>query len=386
MDIPKDNMVGDEMDVSLPTPPLLSSSPPTPAPSPTPFPPSTKQAWVSSANGWDQVGSHLGSYFTFLRPYEKQQFLAEILDRCNTDQLSFVHAYVSPKLKKDFLKHLPAELGLRILCFVDDPRTLARASQVSRHWYNLLNDELTWKILCRRHKYRRLSSFLSGHGQPQDDVGSSQAPPTQYPESHTSDTTLIDLRPTTPTYKSHFKHTYMIDSAWRNRGHTIARHITADYGVVTALHLTPYHIIVALDNAKIHVFNASGSFTRTMVGHASGVWAIDSRDDVLVSGGCDKDVRVWNLRSGGCVHALRGHTSTVRCIKMADKHTAVSGSRDTALRVWDLENGVCKHVLIGHQVSVRCLELHGDLCVSGSYDTTARVRTNITSTNKDLGH
>jgi WD40 repeat protein len=70
---------------------------------------------------------------------------------------------------------------------------------------------------------------------------------------------------------------------------------------------------------------------------------------------------------------LRGHTSTVRCLKMSDAHTAISGSRDTTLRIWDLKKGLCKHVLIGHQASVRCLEIHGDIVVSGSYDTTAKI-------------
>jgi WD40 repeat protein len=73
------------------------------------------------------------------------------------------------------------------------------------------------------------------------------------------------------------------------------------------------------------------------------------------------------------LHTLRGHTSTVRCLKMSDSSTAISGSRDTTLRVWDIKTGLCKNVLVGHQASVRCLEIKGDIVVSGSYDTTARV-------------
>lgn len=73
------------------------------------------------------------------------------------------------------------------------------------------------------------------------------------------------------------------------------------------------------------------------------------------------------------LHTLRGHTSTVRCLKMPDANTAISGSRDTTLRVWDIKSGLCKNVLVGHQASVRCLEIKGDIVVSGSYDTTARV-------------
>lgn len=74
-----------------------------------------------------------------------------------------------------------------------------------------------------------------------------------------------------------------------------------------------------------------------------------------------------------CLHTLRGHTSTVRCLKMADENTAISGSRDTTLRVWDIKTGLCRNVLVGHQSSVRCLEINGDIVVSGSYDTFAKV-------------
>lgn len=80
-----------------------------------------------------------------------------------------------------------------------------------------------------------------------------------------------------------------------------------------------------------------------------------------------------NIASRTCLHTLRGHTSTVRCLKMSDANTAISGSRDTTLRVWDIRTGLCRNVLVGHQSSVRCLEIKGDIVVSGSYDTTAKV-------------
>lgn len=73
------------------------------------------------------------------------------------------------------------------------------------------------------------------------------------------------------------------------------------------------------------------------------------------------------------IHTLRGHTSTVRCLKMSSPTLAISGSRDTTLRVWDIQTGLCTKVLVGHLASVRCLEIHGDTVVSGSYDTTAKI-------------
>lgn len=175
------------------------------------------------------------------------------------------------------------------------------------------------------------------------------------------------------SHRSHFKHRYLVEAAWRKGGHMTARHITPDQGVVTSLHLTKKYIIVALDNAKIHVFNTRGDHQRTLKGHVMGVWAMVPWDDILVSGGCDRDVKVWNMATGASMHTLRGHTSTVRCLKMSDANTAISGSRDTTLRVWDIPSGTCTNVLMGHQASVRCLEIHGDLVVSGSYDTTAKI-------------
>ncbi|GAA5966554.1 hypothetical protein JCM3765_000958 [Sporobolomyces pararoseus] len=94
----------------------------------------------------------------------------------------------------------------------------------------------------------------------------------------------------------------------------------------------------------------------------------------VISGGCDREVRVWKVETGECLHTLRGHTSTVRCMRVLNgRPLAVSGSRDSTLRVWDLEKGECLHLLSGHEHSVRCIEVSGNKVVSGSYDATCRL-------------
>jgi WD40 repeat protein len=62
--------------------------------------------------------------------------------------------------------------------------------------------------------------------------------------------------------------------------------------------LTNKYIVFALDNAKIHVFDVNGNHQKTLQGHVMGVWAMVPWGDLLVSGGCDRDVRVWNLATG----------------------------------------------------------------------------------------
>ena len=202
----------------------------------------------------------------------------------------------------------------QILSFIDDPKVLARASQVSRRWRDLLSDDMTWKNLCVKHDYQRRLSEVQSHihmapatarpevysfGQEDDTSGnmdfSGALTSTSLPATFEGS---ANARPVVRSYKSHFKQRYLVDAAWRAGGHNVSRNITQDGGVVTSLHLTSKYIIVALDNAKIHVFDTEGNALRTLQGHVMGVWAMVPWDDILVSGGCDRDVRVWDLSTG----------------------------------------------------------------------------------------
>jgi F-box and WD-40 domain protein CDC4 len=46
-------------------------------------------------------------------------------------------------------------------------------------------------------------------------------------------------------------------------------------------------------------------------GHEGGVWALQYRGDVLVSGSTDRTVRIWSIEKGVQTHVFWGHTSTV---------------------------------------------------------------------------
>jgi F-box and WD-40 domain protein CDC4 len=209
----------------------------------------------------------------------------------------------------------------QILSCIDDPKVLARASQVSQRWRELLADDVTWMKLCAKHDYgRRMSEahittppFSSLRPPPNpihgyfDGEGTYSFPGVIVAAPHIqgssrsfdSATSSVALRrPKMRSYKSHFKQRYLVETAWKTGGRNIARHITQDQGVVTSLHLTSKYIVVALDNAKIHVFNTDGNAQKTLQGHVMGVWAMVPWEDTLVSGGCDRDVRVWDMATG----------------------------------------------------------------------------------------
>ena len=96
--------------------PSAPASPPTPAPSPGPH--SRAPNWTCAEE--DEVAFLREStrYFDRLTSVQRERYLAELLNMCNSQQLVFVHEFVAPKLKKDPFLYLPNELCLRVSRFI----------------------------------------------------------------------------------------------------------------------------------------------------------------------------------------------------------------------------------------------------------------------------
>lgn len=137
---------------------MPAASPPTPAPSPGP-------ASSLSADAFYLSKAQLPSYdpanlsriefanLIALGPASRKRYLVSLLNDCTPSELLFLSQTIAPMLRRDFLAELPPEIALHILSFVDNPKTLARASQVSKRWHDLVHDEWLWKTMCGTYRF-----------------------------------------------------------------------------------------------------------------------------------------------------------------------------------------------------------------------------------------
>jgi WD40 repeat protein len=100
-----------------------------------------------------------------------------------------------------------------------------------------------------------------------------------------------------------------------------------------------------------------------------------ANNDVLVSAGDDRTVRIWDLNRLACTRVLTGHDAPIPAISVrADGLMVASASRDNTIRLWDVRTGSPQLTLKGHDDDVSGITFigSGEQLVSASYDGTLR--------------
>jgi len=106
--------------------------------------------------------------------------------------------------------------------------------------------------------------------------------------------------------------------------------------------------------------------------------------DLIVSGSCDRSVRVWDADTGQCLSIFEGrkgrgesttsgHADVVSCVAWVTCHVVASGSKDRTVKLWELENSRLVRTLHGHKDSVRDVLFASDRVFTCSDDKTIMV-------------
>lgn len=105
----------------------------------------------------------------------------------------------------------------------------------------------------------------------------------------------------------------------------------------------------------------------------------------IISGSCDRTLKLWNLETAKCEHTFIDHTREIQCVSVVHFDETnikiVSGSNDKTLKIWNIETGQCEHTLNGHNGAVSCIAVLPDArIVSGSHDCTLKIWNTQTKT------
>ena len=122
-------------------------------------------------------------------------------------------------------------------------------------------------------------------------------------------------------------------------------------------------LLLGAQDGPIKVWDIGGSAPVALMdleGHSGYVFSISSSEilKIALSGSTDRNVRLWDLRTGQCVRVMEGHTNDVNSVSMDSAcQTAVSGSFDNSVKLWDLGSGRCINTYLHGQV-VRNVMMH----------------------------
>ena len=328
--------------------------------------------------------------------------LQGLLTMCCFSQLSLLTEQLAHLIRIDPFVVLPREVALKILGYLD-ATSLCRAAQVSKRWRCLADDNILWRVICEQHIGQKCHKC--GWGLPilerrraarrPKSISPRPSPSPFSPFSTSQSTTSTSLKrnaqdssdiPSSPMKRQRSEgclpesssvesHNPLVDANSLPSSLLAPNPSLPQIPSVTR----PWKDVYSERMTIERNWRRGRCTVRTFKGHTNAVMCLQFSETlshpafpVLITGSCDRTIRVWNLESGVELHCLRGHTRAVRALQF-DEVKLITGSMDSTLKVWDWRRGKCIKTLSGHTEGVVCLNFDSNVLASGSVDSTIKV-------------
>jgi F-box/WD-40 domain protein MET30 len=313
--------------------------------------------------------------------------LQGILAQCCFPQLSFISTSVRNLIKIDFLAALPPELGFKILCYLDTT-SLCKASQVSRKWRTLADDDVVWHKMCEQHidrkctkcgwglplldqkrlrtEKRQIQLRATGRGLNEWSPNITPVPEVQMDEVPESEPTSIFAGKKRAAGPERMSPEVSVKRACTK---SLCEQQDSYFGLPMK---RPWKDVYK-DRFKVGTnWKYGRCTTKVFKGHSNGIMCLQFDDNILATGSYDCTVKIWDIDTGKEMRALKGHTGGIRCLQFDDTRL-LTGSIDKTIRVWNWRTGECVKVLHGHTNGVVCLHWEDNILASGSMDHKIRI-------------
>lgn len=120
------------------------------------------------------------------------------------------------------------------------------------------------------------------------------------------------------------------------------------------------------------VFTQNANLT-LQIGHSLDVTSLDfdNTGKILVSGGFDNNMKIWDISTGCLIRSLYGHSNAVTSVKVTpDNDFIASGSLDCTIKLWEVKTGKLVRAFIDARqgISSVCFSPNGKMVAAGCWD------------------
>ena len=139
------------------------------------------------------------------------------------------------------------------------------------------------------------------------------------------------------------------------------------------------NIVVSGGNDNtVRIWDLETGKRKQILKHGAGVncVAISPDGQTIVGGGKGKIVIIWDINNKTAKHILKDHSGWIYDVKISPNgQTLFSAGRDKTIKIWDIKTGELLNTLTGHSDWIYSLAISsdGNTLVSGSRDNTIKI-------------